>query len=61
MLYLTGSGLSPKRIPLLLACPQIGVLATPVSLHLLGFGPDANLPRLVRWMERLGVTMSLPL
>jgi hypothetical protein len=42
VLYLTGSGLSPKRITLLLACPQIGVLATPVSLHLAYVRPFAG-------------------
>lgn len=34
MIYLTGSGLSPKRIPVLAAHPGLGALATPASLRL---------------------------
>lgn len=33
MLYLTGSGLNPKTIPILTAHPMVGVLSTPVSIH----------------------------
>jgi hypothetical protein len=33
MLYLTGSGLNPKTIPILAAHPMIGVLSTPYSLQ----------------------------
>lgn len=33
MLYLTGSGLNPKTIPVLKNHPMIGVLTTPYSLH----------------------------
>lgn len=33
MIYLTGSGLSPKRLPVLLSHPMLGVLTQPESIH----------------------------
>ena len=68
MLYLTGSGLNPKTIPVLSSHPMMGALATPASLslsyvkHFKNWGADNgcftkgdafSLPEYLAWLDKM--------